>query len=38
MGNANDRVAAVIDVTTRTSNDNDLAAAIYKYALNSDLA
>ncbi|WP_395321440.1 sugar-phosphatase [Levilactobacillus parabrevis] len=38
MGNANDRVKAAADVTTLTNADDGVAAAIYKYALNPDLA
>jgi len=38
MGNANDRVKAAADVTTLTNADDGVAAAIYKYVLNPDLA
>lgn len=38
MGNANDRVKAIADVTTLTNAADGVAAAIYKYALNPDLA
>lgn len=38
MGNANDRVKAAADVTTLTNAADGVAAAIYKYALNPDLA
>ena len=38
MGNANDRVKAAANVTTLTNAADGVAAAIYKYALNPDLA
>lgn len=38
MGNANDRVKAAANVTTLTNAANGVAAAIYKYALHSNLA
>jgi len=38
MGNANDRIKPAADVATWINTDDDVAAAIYKYALNPDLA